>query len=117
VPERARAPWTDPSRTKDLQTALQRVIVDVLDEHGGRPEPFVHGQLRSRLRRAGLPLPPDTWLLAVAGEIAADRLYVTANDAVPPDYAARPSGRRAAERIEGPGRRPGDQSPDAVGST
>lgn len=101
---------------RDLQTALQRVVVDVLDEYGGQPEPLVHQHLRTRLRRTGLPLPPETWLLAVAGEIAADRLYVVANNSVPQDYAERPSARRASERLEAPERRPGDQS-EAVGSS
>lgn len=86
----------------DLAAALQRVVVELLEELPGHPEEVVHDHLRSRLRRHGLPLPPEPWLRTVAGEIAADRLYVVANGSVPPDYATSDAARRAGRRLSVP---------------
>ena len=66
--------------------AVQRVIIDLLDTCSELPEDVVADHLRRRLKRQGLPVPPEPWLRTVAGEVVAKRIYIVATGSLPPGY-------------------------------
>lgn len=84
----------------DVYIAQQRAIIDVLEHCSGAPEATIEQLLRRTLEARDIPVPPQPWLRAVAGEIANDRLYVVANGMVPDDYFSGASGGRAADRSD-----------------
>lgn len=84
----------------DIAVAQQQAIVDVLAHCAGQSEETIEMLLRRTLQDRNVPVPPDTWLGAVAGGIANDHLYVVGNGTVPDEYFSSESGGRASDRIE-----------------
>ncbi len=84
----------------DVYIAQQRAILDVLEHCSVEPEANIEQLLRGTLEARNIPVPPEPWLHAVAGEIANDHLYVVANGMVPNEYFSGASGGRAADRAQ-----------------
>lgn len=84
----------------DVYVAQQRVIVDILKQCSGASEVQIEHRLRHTLESRNLPVPPRSWVRAVADEISHDHLYVVANGMVPNDYFSGSAGRRAATRVD-----------------
>jgi hypothetical protein len=60
---------------------LQRVIDSVLRSHGGQPARRVVPALRAALRANGLSADPESWLRAVATELANNHVYLVSPSA------------------------------------
>jgi len=81
---------TPPSQSREAAQSTvigarqQQVIDTVLDAHRGEPAPTAAIALQQGFVRAGLALPPQPWIHAVATSIASSQRYVVAAQ---PDHA------------------------------